>query len=59
MERIRRWIASPAPAAYEPIEEDEDNRMPSQRRQLSQFSRFEYAVFFLLGISMLWAWYVY
>ncbi|EAU39386.1 conserved hypothetical protein [Aspergillus terreus NIH2624] len=56
MERIRRWIASPAPAAYEPIEEDEDNRMPSQRRQLSQFSRFEYAVFFLLGISMLWAW---
>ncbi|KAL4888017.1 nucleoside transporter-domain-containing protein [Aspergillus ambiguus] len=59
MERIRRWIAPPAaPTAYAPIEDDEDNGASSQsrRRPSSRFSRFEYAVFFLLGISMLWAW---
>ncbi|KAH1519211.1 hypothetical protein KXX06_010233 [Aspergillus fumigatus] len=43
MDRIWRLISRPQ--AYEPIEHHE---LP--------FSRYEYAVFFILGVSMLWAW---
>ncbi|KAI9037899.1 nucleoside transmembrane transporter FUN26 [Aspergillus affinis] len=61
MDRIRKWAASPPPE-YEPIQQplnpdDEDHQSISSERQLGpRFSRFEYAVFFLLGVSMLWAW---
>ncbi|KAF9890902.1 hypothetical protein FE257_005478 [Aspergillus nanangensis] len=60
MDRLRRWIA-PSPA-YEPIDHpsdsDDEDIQPSliRNRPISRFSRYEYAVFFLLGISMLWAW---
>lgn len=38
---------------------DVENRsLISQSRSATPFSRFEYGVFFLLGVSMLWAWYV-
>jgi equilibrative nucleoside transporter 1/2/3 len=57
MDRIRSLMARPA--AYEPINEfadDTDGTTRAQRRDESQFSRLEYGIFFLLGISMLWAW---
>lgn len=61
MDRFRRWI-SPR-AEYEPLEhppqDDEDHHLiSSQTLSEPRFSRFEYGVFFLLGVSMLWAWYV-
>ena len=60
MDRIRRWITPPAPSiVYEPVEgSDEVDQTVSQDRLLSPFSRLEYAVFFLLGVSMLWPWWV-
>ncbi|KAL4919911.1 nucleoside transporter-domain-containing protein [Aspergillus aurantiobrunneus] len=60
MNRIRRWIARPT-AEYEPIHEPEGYedgldtptaRTPSR----PSFSRPVYWVFFILGVSMLWAW---
>ncbi|KAF4215225.1 hypothetical protein CNMCM6805_008436 [Aspergillus fumigatiaffinis] len=61
MDRIRRLITRPQ--AYEPIEhhptgvDDDDHGPISPRPQHeSPFSRYEYAVFFILGVSMLWAW---
>ncbi|EIT76226.1 nucleoside transporter-domain-containing protein [Aspergillus flavus] len=59
MDRFRRWI-SPR-AEYEPLEhppqDDEDHHLiSSQTLSEPRFSRFEYGVFFLLGVSMLWAW---
>ncbi|EAW10449.1 nucleoside transmembrane transporter FUN26 [Aspergillus clavatus NRRL 1] len=60
MDRIRQLLARPA--AYEPIEhpvevDNEDHESICSRRQNeSPFSRYEYGVFFLLGVSMLWAW---
>jgi equilibrative nucleoside transporter 1/2/3 len=57
MDRIRSLMARPT--AYEPINEfadDTDGTTRAQRRDESQFSRLEYGIFFLLGISMLWAW---
>ncbi|KAE8392383.1 hypothetical protein ETB97_012686 [Aspergillus alliaceus] len=59
MNRFRRWV-SPR-ADYEPLEDppqdDEDRHsISSQTPPVSSFSRFEYGVFFLLGVSMLWAW---
>ncbi|KAL2829779.1 nucleoside transporter-domain-containing protein [Aspergillus cavernicola] len=62
MERIRRWFAPTL--AYEPIEqpavaEDEYERLvpatPSSP-SIPAFSRPVYWVFFILGVSMLWAW---
>ncbi|PLB54831.1 hypothetical protein P170DRAFT_398617 [Aspergillus steynii IBT 23096] len=60
MDRIRKWAATPPPE-YEPIEQpaypdDEDHQSISEHQPAPPFSRFEYAVFFILGVSMLWAW---
>lgn len=61
MDRIRRWFAPPT-AEYEPIQEpvvpyDDDLDTPNAQTQLAPpFSRPVYWVFFILGVSMLWAW---
>ncbi|GKZ51466.1 hypothetical protein AbraIFM66951_005814, partial [Aspergillus brasiliensis] len=59
MERIRGLIARRP--TYEAIEQpvDADNESIHSTREEPQhprFSKYEYAVFFLLGVSMLWAW---
>ncbi|PYH96789.1 nucleoside transporter [Aspergillus ellipticus CBS 707.79] len=59
MDRIRRLIAPRA--TYEPIEQpvdadDESNYSVHEDEHQPPFSKYEYAVFFLLGVSMLWAW---
>ncbi|KAF7161804.1 hypothetical protein CNMCM5623_007269 [Aspergillus felis] len=60
MDRVRRLISRPQ--AYEPIVhptevDDDDHGSISPRPQHeSPFSKYEYAVFFILGVSMLWAW---
>ncbi|KAL3475619.1 nucleoside transporter-domain-containing protein [Aspergillus californicus] len=59
MERIRKWIAPTT--AYEPIEqpavgEDECETLGSETQSSPPFSRPVYWVFFILGVSMLWAW---
>ncbi|KAL2861341.1 nucleoside transporter-domain-containing protein [Aspergillus pseudodeflectus] len=60
MDRIRKWHSPPG-VAYEPIEEpadyeDELDSPISQSQSSSPFSRPVYWVFFILGVSMLWAW---
>ncbi|KAJ5105249.1 Cytochrome P450 monooxygenase [Penicillium alfredii] len=58
MNRVRSLIARPA--VYEPLndstEDDADEMVHATRQQRSQFSQFEYNIFFLLGVAMLWAW---
>ncbi|KKK25527.1 hypothetical protein P175DRAFT_0520168 [Aspergillus ochraceoroseus IBT 24754] len=58
MDRIREWFAPTT--AYEPIHEqadgDEDSRLAPETQPSPPFSRVIYAVFFVLGVSMLWAW---
>ncbi|KAF7590453.1 hypothetical protein BBP40_002857 [Aspergillus hancockii] len=59
MDRLRRWV-SPR-AEYEPLEhpppDDEDHHsISSQPHPAPEFSRAEYGVFLMLGVSMLWAW---
>ncbi|KAJ5745199.1 hypothetical protein N7520_010381 [Penicillium odoratum] len=57
MDRARRLISDSV--AYEPLEdsvEDETNTEQSELQPRSRFSRLEYGVFFLLGVTMLWAW---
>ncbi|GKZ33089.1 hypothetical protein AbraIFM66950_002867 [Aspergillus brasiliensis] len=59
MDRIRGLIARRP--TYEAIEQpvDADNESIHSTREEPQhprFSKYEYAVFFLLGVSMLWAW---
>lgn len=61
MDRIRGLIARRP--TYEAIEQpvdadDESIRLTREEEQHPRFSKYEYAVFFLLGVSMLWAWYV-
>lgn len=67
MNRIRKQFAPQVTyeAIQQPAESDnEDNESEvgdaaSTAPQQAPFSAYEYAVFLLLGISMLWAWYVY
>ncbi|KAL4768823.1 nucleoside transporter-domain-containing protein [Aspergillus nidulans var. acristatus] len=59
MDRFRRWIAPTA--EYEPIQEptvysDDLDTQPRQTQSGPPFSRSVYWVFFILGVSMLWAW---
>ncbi|KAJ5129294.1 uncharacterized protein N7515_005333 [Penicillium bovifimosum] len=58
MDRIRRLIARRV--AYERLPEstaeDADETRYTPRDQQSPFSRLQYSIFFLLGVSMLWAW---
>ncbi|KAL3460478.1 nucleoside transporter-domain-containing protein [Aspergillus heterothallicus] len=61
MDRIRKWLSRPAAAAYEPIEERADSENESDsptfhNQSMLPFSRPIYWVFFILGVSMLWAW---
>lgn len=59
MDRIRRWIAPPAPSTYyEPVEGSDEVDQTVEDRPLPPFSKVEYAIFFLLGVSMLWSWWV-
>lgn len=62
MDRVRRWIAPPN-VEYEPIHGhvvDEDGaHTPLAPESGPSFSRTVYWLFFLLGVSMLWAWYVF
>lgn len=45
--------------AYEPlVDQVEDEATGAEQpRTWKRFSRFEYGIFFLLGVAMLWAWY--
>lgn len=57
MDRIRnalkQWRSSPT---YEPLDDGSDSSENHQRKHTQRFSWLEYAIFLLLGISMLWAW---
>ncbi|CAI7619862.1 unnamed protein product [Penicillium glandicola] len=58
MNRIRSLIARPA--VYERLQDstadDADETTYTQHHEQSPFSRLQYGIFFLLGVSMLWAW---
>lgn len=58
MDRIRSLIARPA--AYERLDdsnaEDADDTRYATQHQRAPISKFHYGIFFLLGVSMLWAW---
>jgi equilibrative nucleoside transporter 1/2/3 len=58
MDRIRSLIARPA--AYERLDdsqaEDNSDEASSAPQQQPPFSKLQYGIFFLLGVSMLWAW---
>lgn len=58
MDRVRRLFTDRG--AYEPLDDsaevDAGEHGHDQERALPRFSRLEYSVFFLLGVSMLWAW---
>jgi equilibrative nucleoside transporter 1/2/3 len=58
MNRIRSLIARPV--AYERLQDSAvdgaDETTDTQRQHESHFSRLQYGIFFLLGVSMLWAW---
>jgi len=69
MDRIWRRIAPRA--AYEPLEDEEVNVNAREgrdalvtadeeapRQKIAPFSWMAYSVFLLLGVAMLWAWYV-
>jgi len=64
MNRIRRWFQLDPPASYQPVEDageadDFENRsLLSQSSRVPPFSKVEYGISFILGVSMLWAWYV-
>lgn len=59
MERIRKLFSQRAPA-YEPLEGGSVNadgeRIDNYKKET--FSWLEYSIFLLLGVAMLWAWYV-
>ena len=63
MDRIRSIFAKPAedqeytPVGDEP--EDGDDETLTSIREGVPFSWLEYSVFLLLGVAMLWAWYVF
>ena len=58
MNRVRRLFSDGV--AYEPLDDsaevDAGEHVHDQERATPHFSRLEYSVFFLLGVSMLWAW---
>lgn len=56
MERIRKALKGRSSVPYEPLAttvSENEHSSPQSRRP---FSWLEYSVFFLLGMSMLWAW---
>lgn len=61
MDRLRKLLTPRE--SYQPISGIESDAVEGQsqlheNRPVSRFSRVEYGIFFLLGVSMLWAWYV-
>lgn len=65
MDRIRTLVAPRA--SYEPLHNDESNvgrggdarvSAEGEERPKAPFSWMTYSVFVLLGVAMLWAWYV-
>lgn len=63
MDRLRRSMRqhSLVGSSYQPISPDQDDDQDTtinQNRAETPFSWIDYGVFLLLGISMLWAWYV-
>lgn len=58
MDRVRRLFTDHV--SYEPLDDsaevDGGESEVDHERVRARFSRLEYGVFFLLGISMLWAW---
>lgn len=61
MDRVRRFLTDRV--AYEPLDDSAEadagehrHDVHGQERHLPRFSWLEYSVFFLLGVSMLWAW---
>ena len=69
MGRIRDLLNKPAEEQeYSPLDDDteyDDDEvrrpvliLPDEEYSEAPFSWFEYCIFLLLGISMLWAWYV-
>lgn len=64
MNRVRQFLASRSDR-YDPVNAVDVDRADAEARSLSgknrvtsPYSRYEYSVFLLLGVSMLWAWYV-
>jgi equilibrative nucleoside transporter 1/2/3 len=60
MDRLRRVFGDTPDQAYEPLEGGSE-RPDGERIEdtgAQQFSWTDYSVFLLLGIAMLWAWYV-
>ncbi len=62
MDRVRRFLTADR-VAYEPLDDAAEadagehvHDVHGLERHLPRFSRLEYSVFFLLGVSMLWAW---
>jgi len=63
LDRLRAMFAkSVDDQEYEPLSGDEDDvRRPASvtTEEIEEaFSYFEYSIFFVLGIAMLWAWYI-
>ncbi|CAG8954117.1 hypothetical protein HYFRA_00009221 [Hymenoscyphus fraxineus] len=62
MDRVRTIFHSPdAEQEYEPLERDEEVRrpvvnLPGEGKITEPYSRTEYFIFIMLGISQLWAW---
>ena len=54
-ETIKQWRSLPN---YEALDDGTDSPQSRQRKHTQRLSWLEYAIFLLLGISMLWAWYV-
>ena len=64
MDRIRRLFK--APQSYEPVGEYRDDADISEdgvgdafEPSENPFSQIEYWIFLLMGIAMLWAWYIF
>ena len=55
MERIRNALRRRQQPSYEPLDGGFDSQTIENLHK-SRFSWFEYFIFLLLGISMLWAW---
>jgi equilibrative nucleoside transporter 1/2/3 len=68
MGRFRDLIKPAEEQEYSPLNDDTDDDdevhrpvliLPDDEYPVEPFSWFEYCIFFLLGISMLWAWCVF
>jgi solute carrier family 29 (equilibrative nucleoside transporter), member 1/2/3 len=61
MDRIKRVLRQEPSEDYEPIRSDAIDDMGTSFHEdapKAEFSWVEYIIFLLLGVSMLWAWYV-